>query len=238
MTTRPDGTGETGSGSAPLVMGRPNGSTDNGKTFIPSAVHKVDDEAIPAPRNQTEAARMVAVGVLPSPFFLTPAEDQALVDVRVSGSRFAVREQHNEIAHRDPGYITSEAACEDVAGLLVTVNHPATGVLDPAEFWKSVCGVVVFPYVDRANEELRAVIRVLGREVIDAILNGDIADTSPTCVLPNGGGERMALEDGATLLVEAEPIRWDALALLWNNAGVWSFRESGAAPVTVDTKEN
>lgn len=181
--------------------------------------------------NELEIAEAIAAGRLPSPTVFCNAAFYAL---RISGTGAAWREGHDEFCWREPAIWLSDTMQTRCRGLLVTIQHPAKGMLDRESFIGSVVGAIIFSWV--RDQELWGVARVLDGDAA-ALLDSGAFDTSPAAIFAPNTNETVTLSDGEKLLVEGSPMLLDHLAIV--PAGAWGAGrelESGVE-LTLEGKE-
>ena len=170
--------------------------------------------------NETDIARAVAEGRLPSP---TTFLNSALYRMRFSGTGAAWRPSIREFCYRPPDVWLSPKMCARVAGVPVIAEHPNKATLDGKEFFDRVVGVCVFGFVER--DELWSIARIIdkrARQIIDA---GEF-DTSPCVVFEPGVNITLRFDNADSMLIENEPALIDHLALV--SRGVWNCSKDGA----------
>ena len=172
--------------------------------------------------NETELARSISSGALPSP---QRCAGFWIVALRITGTGLAFRKALDEHCYRAPeNYLTLEflARC---GGLPVIAEHPE-GTLTSSEYEARNLGSVMFGYVandvgidDPAGDQVWGMARVYSGEAVQAMSESPLS-TSPAVVFtPADGNERAELEDGSALLIEGVPSILCHLAIC--DAGVW-----------------
>jgi hypothetical protein len=168
--------------------------------------------------NETEIARAVSEGRLPSP---TTFCNSAYYRIRFTGCGCAWRPALQEFVYRPESiWLTDEMAVR-IVGVPVVSEHPDEGSLNGKEFFDRVVGVVVLGFVE--SGQLMAVVRVIDRRARE-ILDACDFDTSPCVIFDPEANIEMAIGDDK-LLIEGNPVLLDHLALVstdQGNRGVWN----------------
>lgn len=160
-------------------------------------------------------ALQIAAGTLPSP--------QAFMgswywSIRISGTGAMWRgEPINEFCWREPRLWLSPDMVARASALPVLVDHPEGGALTSQEFAKRCVGLTIHAYV--LGDELWAIARIVDAGANAILLDGFYRDTSPAVSFEPGAGARSEI-NGKPLLVEAEPMLFDHIALCAQ--GRWS----------------
>ena len=196
---------------------------------------------------ETDTARQIASGTLPSP---RRVGNFTLAAIRVSGTGRAERPALNELTVRPAAIWTSPEMLARCNGLPVLVQHPEKGLLDSAEAAKRTVGSVTLPYIansdgiaDPSGSELWAVARVTDDNAAELIATGGWS-TSPAVAFDEASGNQL-WPDGT--LREGNPNLIDHVALVppvkdadgnWQPGGVWD--KGGAVPpgVRIDSCSN
>jgi hypothetical protein len=166
------------------------------------------------PATETDVARAIASGTLPSP---QRAGNSMLWALRVSGCGLAERPALKEFAIRDPAVFLSDEMTRRCTGLPITLGHPPGGVLNSNEFAYRSVGVTVYCYVH--NGALWCVGRILDSDTNAALREG-LLSTSPSAVFrPTDIASAIDLGGGQKLIAEGNPAAIDHLALV--DAGTW-----------------
>ena len=163
----------------------------------------------------------LARGDLPSPY---PLGGSWAIVMRISGTGCAFRARLNEFAWRDPALWLTPEMCQRWLGAPVVIEHPGSEVLQPGFFADRVLGAVAYTWTTDAD--LMCVTRTFNDRIASELINPDSAvsfDTSPGVLT---AGTKIALSDGAVLLIEDPPELCDHLAFLvapkGEPSGVWS----------------
>ena len=174
--------------------------------------------------NETETARAIASGALPSPQRIG---DSSLVALRISGTGLAERPALHEMVLRDPAIWLSADTLARVAGLPVVIDHPNGSVLDATEYAARSVGAILYPYIaDRngientAGPDLWGIGRLfLHAEQIAAL--PDLSTSPSVSFSKNAGNQTITLPGGETCLCEASPTLIDHVAIVTEGGGVW-----------------
>jgi 8-oxo-dGTP pyrophosphatase MutT (NUDIX family) len=175
-------------------------------------------------------ARAMAAGDLTSP---QRFHNRTLWNMRITGTGFAYRRRVNEYVYRRPEHYLTPEFLAHCNGLPVIMLHPDKVVLNSKEFSDRIVGTMLLPYINEAAKEVWGIARVYDDDT-NALLLTEVMSTSPTVVLRDkGGGTRMGLDDGSTLLIEGQPAQIDHLAICEH--GVWDKggEPSGVVSVTI-----
>jgi 8-oxo-dGTP pyrophosphatase MutT (NUDIX family) len=190
--------------------------------------------------NETEVAKMIMAGDLPSP---QRYENMSLFDMRITGTGTAYRKRFDEFVYRRPENYLMPDFLERCNGLPVIMEHPDAAVLNSTEFADRIVGTIVLPYIK--GDEVWGIAKIYDDAAIKMMTETQMS-TSPSVVFREPSvNSRMELEDGSKLLIEGKPSLLDHLAIceqgVWDKgqkpSGVVSDTIQGDVTVPDDIKE-
>src|ERR1700730_6775528 len=141
---------------------------------------------LPSMVNELLLAQRIASGELPSP---QRSANSWFWLIRVSGTGVAWRQAIGEFCLREKTIWLSPEMVARAVGLPVLIDHPVDGTLTSTEFASRCVGVTTFAFV--RGDDLMAIARILDAGANALLATGEIADTSPACVLEPGSGQRI-----------------------------------------------
>lgn len=173
--------------------------------------------------NELGVAQAMAAGELVSP---QRYENMTLFALRITGTDTAYRRSLDEFAYRRPeNYLTPEFL-QRCQGLPVIWEHPEKSLLDSKEYSRRAIGAIMLPYFQ--GNEVWGIARIQDDEAAREMTDTQLS-TSPAVHFEDPTVNRkVALEDGATLLIEGDPSLIDHLAIC--PQGVW---DKGGSPAGV-----
>jgi len=175
---------------------------------------------------ETDVARAVEAGELASPSVFA---NSWYFRIRISGTGFAYRPRLKEYVWRDANLYLTPKFTERCLGLPVVIMHPDKEMLDGQELADRIVGTVVRAWIE--GDEVWAVTRILNEAAARYIVDNKLS-TSPGVVFLNPKvNEKIEMEDGYQMLVEADPSLLDHVAIC--PEGVWD-KKSGPTGIDVD----
>lgn len=196
---------------------------------------------------ETDVARAIMNGEMASP---QEFQKMWLFALRITGTGAAWRSKDGEFVYRDPAIFLNDEFLERCNGLPVILEHPEERLLDsdyPEEFRERVVGATFMPFVatvksgddgsvraiaDERGDEVWAIARIYSKAAAHLLMERQLS-TSPGVMIPKKNGT-VVLDNGATLLVEGNPLLLDHIAIC--DKGVW---DKGGEPsgVSVTNEE-
>lgn len=174
--------------------------------------------------NELDVARNIAAGVIMSP---QRYMNVWLFDLRITGTGAAFRSKTKEFTWRRPALYLNDEFLARCNGLSVIHKHPVkTDRLNSEEFSDRVVGSILLPYI--RDDEVWGIAKVYDDETIKMMRAGQMS-TSPNVIVRVAADKTFSLDDGATLLIEGQPMLLDHLAIC--EQGVW---DKGKAPSGVN----
>jgi hypothetical protein len=167
--------------------------------------------------NETDLARAIAAGLVPSP---AVCGGFLLYALRFTGTGTVWREAQQELAYRAPGNYLSPEFLQRVPGLPVVANHPEGAALDGEEFDARVIGTCGYAYIagpdgieNPDGDEVWTICRIYSQDAVDALTAQQLS-TSPAVIWHKGDvGERVDTSNGSQILIENAPVILDHLAV-------------------------
>lgn len=158
-------------------------------------------------------ARAIAADQLTSP---QKYHNVWLFAIRITGTGRSYRSQLREHVWRDPDLYLNDEFLARCNGLAVIWEHPEKAVLDHREFATRAIGSIMLPYIK--DDEVWGIAKIYDENAARAMEDKQLS-TSPSVVLKNVAGSKVALDDGSTLLLEGKPALLDHIAIC--PLGVW-----------------
>lgn len=171
--------------------------------------------------DELDIARAMAAGDLASP---QTYMNVTLYNMRLTGTGFSYRPQHDEHVYRDPDVYLNEDFLARCNGLPLIMVHPKKNLLTSKEFGDRIVGTVMLPYI--REDEVWAICKVYDAATIE-LLSDTTMSTSPAVSL--GKSDKLLMPDGSKLLLEGKPRLLDHLAIV--AAGVW---DKGGDPTGIE----
>lgn len=167
--------------------------------------------------NETELARAIASGEVPSP---QQCGGFWLFALRFTGTGTVWREAHQETAFRSPDdYLTPEFL-ERTRGVPLVADHPDGKGLDGAEFDARTIGTCGYAYIATPDgiegpfgNEVWTIARVYSDAAVEAMTTYPLS-TSPAVIFRKAeAGPSFEMKDGTSFLIEGVPAIIDHLAV-------------------------
>ncbi|ELN2576897.1 cell envelope biogenesis protein TolA [Enterobacter kobei] len=181
---------------------------------------------------ETEVAKQIRDGVLPSPYKFT---NMWLVNLRITGTGLAYRSNEKEHVWRSPDIYLNPQFLERCSGVPVIIDHPEGKIIDQVGEQKRIVGTVMLPYI--RGDEVWGISRIYGDEIAEYMIeNKEAISTSPSVVFCGGSGcvdVNNALGDDQNFLLEGTPYLIDHVALV--PLGVWD-KGDNASGIEVTAK--